>query len=100
MKKLTLLIGAVALLAGCSKDIQNSDAVKQSVVDYLKARTAETGLNMDLMQVDVTAVSFDKDQARATVYFRPKSSPDAGGMAMNYVLDRKGAKWVVRGTPG
>jgi len=97
VKKLTLLMVAVALLAACSKNIQNSDAVRQSIVDYLKGRTGQTGLNMDLMQLDVTAVSYAKDEARATVYFRPKNSPDGGGMAMNYVLDRKGSKWVVRG---
>lgn len=101
MKKLTLSVAALALAAlfqvGCTKDIQNNDAVKQSVIDYLRSRTTQTGLNMDLMQVDVTAVSFDKNEARATVYFRPKNTPAANGMAMTYVLDRKGNKWVVRG---
>lgn len=83
------------LLAACSKDIQNSDAVKQGVVEYLQQRKAQTGLDMSLMQVDVVSVSFDKDQARAVVMFRPRNGPDAPGMQMNYTLDRKGNKWVV-----
>jgi hypothetical protein len=96
VRKLTLF-AAAALLAGCARDIQNTDAVRQAVVDYLKARTAQTGLDVNLMQVDVTSVSFDRDQARANVFFRPKTGPAAGGMQMAYVLDRKGGKWVVRG---
>ncbi len=83
------------LLAACSKDIQNSDAVKQGVVDYLQERKSQTGLDMNLMQVDVLSVSFEKDQARATVMFRPKNGPDAQGMKLAYTLKRKGDKWVV-----
>ncbi len=89
------LVAAAMLLAACSKDIQNSDAVKQGVLDYLQQRKAETGLDMSSMQVDVVSVSFDKDQARATVMFRPKNTEAAAGMQMQYTLDRKGGKWVV-----
>jgi hypothetical protein len=96
VRKLTL-IAAVMLLTGCARDIQNTEAVRQSVVDYLKARTAQTGLDMNLMQVDITSVSFERDQARANVSFRPKTGDGGGGMQMSYVLDRKGGKWVVRG---
>ena len=74
MRKYT--IAAVAmLLAACSKDIQNSDAVKQGVVDYLQERKSQTGLDINLMQVDVMSVSFEKDQARATVMFVPRTAP-------------------------
>ncbi len=79
---------AALLLPACSRDIQNTDAVRQAVVDYLRARTAQTGLDMNLMQVDVTSVAFEHDQARATVFFRPKTG--GGGMQMNYTLERKG----------
>ena len=97
MRKLTL-IAAALLLAACSQDIQNTDAVKQGVLDYLRARTAQTGLDINsLMQVEITSVSFQKDEARATVSFRPKTGDSSGPMQMNYVLDRKGSKWVVRG---
>jgi hypothetical protein len=84
------------LLAACSKDIQNSEAVKQGVIDYLQARKSQTGLDINLMQVDVVSVSFEKDQARATVMFRPKSGADAAGMRLAYTLQRKGNVWVVQ----
>jgi hypothetical protein len=96
VRRLTL-IAAALLLAACSKDIQNTDAVKQGVVDYLRGRMTQTGLNVDSLQVDVTSVAFQKDQARATVAIRPKTGDSGGPMMMSYVLDRKGSKWVVRG---
>jgi hypothetical protein len=94
VRKLTL-VAAALLLAACSKDIQNSDAVKQGVIDYLQQKKGETGLDMKLMQVDVASVTFDKNQAHAVVVFRPKNSADAAGMQMAYTLDRKGNQWVV-----
>ena len=94
----TLLLAGVALLAACSKDIQNAAAVRTGVIDYLTSNQSKIGLNPDAMQIDVTSVSFQKDEARATVAFRAKNGADTGGpMMINYVLDRKGDKWVVRG---
>ena len=97
MKRLILLTVSVCFLGGCAKDIQNQDAVKQGVMDYLKARAATMGLNMDAMDANITKVSFEKDVARASVAFVVKGQPGGGGMNMDYVLDRKGDKWVVRG---
>jgi hypothetical protein len=94
--RILILIAAMLATISCSKDIQNSDAVKQGVLDYLHARNSQTGLNMDAMQIDVTSISFQRDVARAAVIFTPKGMP-GGGMEMNATLDRKGAKWVVRG---
>ena len=97
MRKL-LLIAAALVLGACSRDIQNADAVRAGVIDYLKTNQSKIGLNPDGMQIDVTSVSFQKDEARATVSFRPKSGDVGGGpMMINYVLDKKGDKWVVRG---
>jgi hypothetical protein len=96
VKKLAL-IAPILLLAACSKDIQNTEAVRQGVVDYLQQRTAETGLDLNSLVVTVSTVSFEQDVARATVAFSPKSAPGAPGMSMSYVLDRKGDKWVVKG---
>ena len=94
MKRLILIFAV--LLAGCAKNIQNADAVKQGVMDYLKERASTTGLNMSAMDANVTSVSFEKDVARAAVSFVVKGT-SGGGMNMDYVLDRKGDKWVVRG---
>jgi hypothetical protein len=91
-----LLFLALALTISCSKDIQNTDAVKQGVTEYLKATQAKTGLNLDAMQIEVRSVSFERDEARANVYVTPKGMP-TGGMQLTYVLARNGNNWVVRG---
>jgi hypothetical protein len=90
------LLTVALLTISCSRDIQNTDAVKQGVTEYLKASQAKTGLNLDAMQIEVRSVSFERDQARANVYISPKGV-QTGGMQLTYVLARTGNKWVVRG---
>jgi hypothetical protein len=86
------------VLAACGrKNIENKEAVRQAVVDYLSSRQAQTGLDMSTMDVNVTAMTFERDTARATVEFRVKNG-DAG-MQLNYSLERKGDKWVVQPRP-
>jgi len=88
----------VAVFAACSKNIQNPEAVKEGVVDYLKQRAPTMGLDMSAMDVNVGSISFEKDIARANVSFVPKGMPPgSGGMSMDYVLERKGDKWAVKG---
>ena len=96
MKSLALTVAFVTL-AACSKNIQNPEAVKQGVLDYLKEKAPTMGLNMAAMEVTVSSVSFEKDVARASVSFHPKGTPADGGMAMSYVMERKGDKWAVKG---
>lgn len=91
------LLAAALLLAGCSKNIQTQEAVRQGVMDYMSERAPKIGLDMSNMTVDVPAVTFDHDHARATVSVKPKNV-DAPGMELVYNLDRKGDKWVVNGT--
>lgn len=95
MRKIAL-IAAFSLLAACKKDIQNKEAVQAGVNEYLRARQGSTGLNMDLMKVEVTSLLFSADgsQAQATVSFAPKAG--GPGMQMPYTLDKKNGKWVVR----
>jgi hypothetical protein len=95
--KTCALAFAALVLAACSKNIQNPDAVKQGVVEYLSARASTMGLDMNAMDVNVNSVSFEKDLARASVSFVPKGMPGGGGMSMDYVLERKGNKWAVKG---
>jgi len=94
----TIVIAALLALVSCSRDIQNTEAVKQGVLDYLKTRSSQLGLNMDAMKIDVTSLSFHAgNEARATVLFIPKGMEGNGGMSMSATLDRKGNRWVVRG---
>ena len=95
-KVMKLALAALALLAtGCSKNIQTTDAVRQAVVDDVNVRAAQTGLKTDAMDVNVSAVSFAQNEARATVAFSPKGLPPGSGMSMDYVLTRKGNAWAV-----
>lgn len=89
-------VAVLSLLAACTKDIQNKDAVKGSILDYLKARQSQTGLNMDLMQVELTSLVFTAGgkEADVDVMFTPKAG--GAGMHIPYKLDRNGDKWVVR----
>lgn len=90
-------LAVACFLVGCSKNIDTTEAVRQGVMDYLNSRAAKIGLDMSNMQVDVPAVAFDHDHARATVSFTPKVA-GAKGMELIYNLDRKGDKWVANGT--
>jgi len=94
MRLLGLALVALTL-AGCArKNIEDKDSVKQAVLEYLTSKQAETGLNLGTMDLDVPSMTFEKDTAQVTVSFKVKGT-DAG-MQLNYNLDRKGDKWVVR----
>lgn len=87
-------ISAVLLLAGCAKNINNKEAVRAAVIEYLGQKAQTTGLNVAAMEVTVASVSFEKDQAQAMVSIKPKGMSD--GMTMTYALLRKGDKWEVK----
>jgi hypothetical protein len=89
---LAALVG-IALLAGCKRGVENEQAVRQAVIDYLAGRS----FNVSSMQIDVTSVTFRQNEADAAVSFRPKGSKGAPGMTMNYKLEMKGNRWVVKG---
>ncbi len=100
MKSLALavVVGLLALCA-CSRNIDNQEAVRQAVLDYLAKRS----FNVSSMQVDVVSVSFRQNEADATVSFRPKdaqSGQTGAGMTMNYTLTKQGNAWVVKGRTG
>jgi hypothetical protein len=87
------ITAVLALLTACAKDIQNKDAVRSAMVDYLNARPDKMGLTVN---VEISSVTFTSsgDEAHATVKFTPKQG--GAGMDMPYTLDRNGNKWVVR----
>jgi hypothetical protein len=70
--------------------------VRSGIIDYLKARQEKTGLNVDMMQLEISNLTFTSsgNEARANVKFTPKAG--GGGMQIPYTLDRKGDKWLVR----
>jgi hypothetical protein len=95
------LLIASLLLGACKKDIQNEDAVKQGILNYLSKRQ-----DLGKMDVTVSKVAFRQNEADATVHFqarpeKPKSEKDSNttntGIDFQYVLERKGNEWVVKG---
>ena len=90
-----LLLTLVLLVVGtaaCNRATENKDAVREGVMEHLNKNS---GLDLKSMDVTVGDVTFQGNEATASVSFKPKSSPEAG-MSMNYKLERRGAKWVVQ----
>ena len=84
-----LLIPAL-VLAGCSKNIDNKEAVQTGVAKYVSGK----GINVDQMNVDVKSVSFHGSEADAAVAFVPKGG--GSGVTANYHLERAKDEWVVK----
>ena len=91
--RFTLIFTLILSLAACNRGNQNKDAVRQAVVNYLSAK----GFSMSTMNVELTAVQFNGQQADATVAFAPKGTSAAQGMSMVYHLEQQGGKWTVLG---
>jgi hypothetical protein len=83
----------MVFLAGCNRGAENKDAVRQGVLDHL----AQVQLNVASMNVEVTSVQFNGDQAQATVTFTPKGGTAAQSMTMQYQMAKKDGRWAVVG---
>jgi hypothetical protein len=88
-----VFLGLLGLTAGCGKNIKTREQVRADLIDHLSTKT---GLEMKSLDIDVTKVTFEHDQAQATVSFHQKSDPSInGGMVMVYTLAPKDGHWVV-----
>lgn len=94
-RTLLAVVTLVLLLAACSKDINNKEALHTALVDYYNSNQDKMGLSMTQMDVEIGSMTFQKDQAQATVMIKPKAGGE--GMQISKVFDRKGDKWIVRG---
>ena len=92
MRILVPLLVCLAL-AGCRHNLQNEDAVKQGVMDYLSTRQ---GLNVASMNVSVTSMVFRQNQADVIVSFTPRGGGASQPMSIPYTLEKKGDRWVVK----
>lgn len=86
-----LLLAILGTAACSSSNIDNKDAVRSAMVEYLETNKKSTGLDPNAMDVKIDAVTFDRDTAHATVAFLIKGSDQ--GMHGNYTLTREGNKW-------
>ena len=90
--KSALICLAALLLAGCSKNIDTPEAVKEGVVKDI-AKKVDVGS----MDVNVDSVSFRDKEAEAKVSFKPKGAPGTQSITMNYQLERQGDEWHIKG---
>ena len=81
------------LLTACRDHLKNRDNVRQAILSRLQDHS---GLDLKNLDVNITALTFDKNTANATVFFHPKNDSKLdGGMTMKYTLTERDGKWVV-----
>lgn len=79
-------------LAGCSKNIDTPEAVKEGVLKDVAKK-----VDINAMDVSVDSVSFRETEATAQVSFRPKGAPPGSqAITMNYSLERDGNEWKIK----
>lgn len=94
MKKISLVLAAAFVcLAGCQKNIQTNEAVRDGVIKHL---SQNQNLSIGSMDVEVASVTFKDNEAEAAISFKPKGGDPSAGMTMRYTLERKGNEWVVK----
>ena len=94
--RFTCVLVLFAALTACNRGNQSKEAIRQGVIDYLSGRTSSLALNMSAMDVQVTNVTFNGNQAEAAVSITPKGVT-GGGMNVAYHLEQEGSKWIVKG---
>jgi len=78
-------------LAGCQHGGQkDTEAVRQAIVD----RLVKNKMDPSAMDIKVTSVQFNGDQAEAEVMVGVKGKGDASSMPLHYHLERKNNQWV------
>jgi hypothetical protein len=83
---------AAVALAGCSRNIDTPEAVKQGVLKDIAKK-----VDVQSMDVNVDSVSFREKEAEAQVSFKPKGAPSTQSIVMNYQLERQGDEWKIKG---
>lgn len=90
MKSATFLL-ATLLLAGCSKNIDTTEAVKEGVIKDIAKK-----VDVSSMDINVDSVSFRQNEADAQVSFMPKGAPRSQAITMTYLLERQGDEWHIK----
>jgi hypothetical protein len=89
--KSALLCLAAIVLAGCAKNIDTPEAVKEGVLKDIAKK-----VDVQSMDVNVDNVSFQEKEANAQVSFKPKGMPKSQSIVMNYQLVREGNEWKIK----
>jgi hypothetical protein len=89
--KSVLICVAALCLAGCSKNIDTPEAVKEGVIKDIAKK-----VDIQAMDVNVDSVSFREKEADAKVSFKPKGADRSQSITMNYSLERQGDEWRIK----
>ena len=90
------VIGLLALFAGCKKQESDADAIRSGINQHLASLKT---LNLGAMDMNITSVSIQGNQAQAQVEFKPKTGgPPGAGMQVSYTLQKQNGLWVVQNT--
>src|ERR1700722_12830139 len=88
------LIGFLVLFAGCKKQESDADAIRSGINQHLASLKT---LNLTAMDMNITNVSVQGNQAQAQVEFKPKTgAPQGAGMQVAYSLAKQNGLWVVQ----
>ena len=91
MRFLAITAILTCVLTGCNRASESKEAIRESVINHVSGK-----VNVGSMDVDVTSISFKGNEADATVTFRPKGAGPGAGLQMQYTLEQKAGKWVVK----
>jgi hypothetical protein len=99
MKRSVYVLTAIALLAlfaGCKKQESDADAVRTGINQHLASLKT---INLGAMDMNITNVSVQGNQAQAQVEFKPKTGgPQGASMQVAYSLEKQNGQWVVQTT--
>ena len=83
------VIGLLVLFAGCKKQESDADAIRSGINQHLASLKT---LNLGAMDMNITNVSVQGNQAQAQVEFKPKTGGAAGRRDASRLLFGK-AEW-------
>lgn len=93
-----LLAAALSLAVACKSKTDENEAIRAGVMKHLVALNM---LNMSNMDVKVTQVTINGNQAQAQVEIRSKGGdPNAPSMQIGYALEKRGDEWIVLKSTG
>jgi hypothetical protein len=91
VKFLAVIALLTCVFTGCNRASESKEAIRESIINSVSSK-----VNVGSMDVDVTSISFKGNEADATVSFRPKGAGPSSGLQMQYTLEQKSGKWVVK----
>jgi hypothetical protein len=90
------VVGLLVLFAGCKKQESDADAIRSGINQHLASLKT---LNLGAMDMNITNVSIQGNQAQAQAEFKPKTgAPQGAGMQVAYSLEKQNGLWVVQNT--